>query len=205
MKLYFNFHGGSYKTYETILWLACIQLAMFCLLLWVLMPCYLSAGEAWTSLQKICMFLFKLHFSSVFFLVNSKKMISGLEVGLIQKRGVSRSGVVGVGWGCWAPGQERYDLSILNDTFIVDNLASILDTLGWCTEFFHIYTLPTKLTVTSNVACPPNNQSCRKRKPWTHNSKYHQNPIEVWSTCGLGVVPQDASCSSWSFFFPRGL
>lgn len=76
------------------------------------------------------MFLFKLHFSSVFFLVNSKKMISGLEVGLIQKRGVSRSGVVGVGWGCWAPGQERYDLSILNDTFIVDNLASILDTLG---------------------------------------------------------------------------
>lgn len=66
-------HGGSYKTYETILWLACIQLAMFCLLLWVLMPWYLSAGEAWTSLQKICMFLFKLHFSSVFFLVNSKK------------------------------------------------------------------------------------------------------------------------------------
>lgn len=133
-----------------------------------------------------------------------KKMISGLEVGLIQKRGVSRSGVVGVGWGCWAPGQERYDLSILNDTFIVDNLASILDTLGWCTEFIYIYTLPTKLTVTSNVACPPNNQSCRKRKPWTHNSKYHQNPIEVWSTCGLGVVPQDASCSSWSFFFPPG-
>ena len=39
-------------------------------------------------------------------------MISGLEVGLIQKRGASGSGVVGVVRGRWAPGQERYDLSI---------------------------------------------------------------------------------------------
>lgn len=96
--LYFNL------TYETILWLACMQLAMFCLLLWVLISRYLSAWGLNFSPEKTCSclsYIFPVFFSDEF-----QKMISGLEVGLIQKRGVRG------GWGGWAPGQERYDLSI---------------------------------------------------------------------------------------------
>ena len=148
MKLYFNFMGVRTK-----------RMKPFCDWRAYNLPCSVCCYESWCraifrrarlellSKKYVCSclsYIFPVFFSWWIL----KKMISGLEVGLIQKRGVSRSGVVGVGWGCWAPGQERYDLSILNDKFIVDNF--------WLQFWIHLADVP---NLSIYIPYPLNSQS----------------------------------------------